>query len=287
MITHETSNSNLSNLRSWLDAQPWALGNGWVTNLEARKQEEAGFHDADRVGHKDEIAGSTPNRRFYEAATRVGDYMERWFQTAVPGTVFLDYACGNGIQTIRALRHKATLGVGIDVSEVSVANARETSRRAGFGDNAYFLQRDCEDTGLPANSFTTCLCSGMLHHLDLNRALPELYRIMAPGGRILAMEALAYNPFIKLYRSRTPELRTEWESRHILSLKEVNLAKKWFRVENINYFLMAAPLATLLPSGIPRRLGLRVGHAIDAIVTRIPILQLWSWQFSFELVKPD
>jgi ubiquinone/menaquinone biosynthesis C-methylase UbiE len=286
VITLDTSSLNPTDLRKWLDSQPWALGSGWVTDLEPRKQEEAGFHDADRIGHKDEVAGSTPNRRFYESANHVGEYMEQWFNKRVPGTVFLDYACGNGIQTLRALKHNAVLGVGIDVSEVSVSNARETASRAGVADRAYFLQRDCENTGLPDNSFTSCLCSGMLHHLDLNRALPELHRIMAPGGRVLAMEALAYNPFIRLYRSRTPELRTEWESQHILSLKDVKLAQRWFRVENIKYFLMAAPLATLLPSGMPRSIGLQLGHAIDAIATRIPLLQLWSWQFSFELVKP-
>ena len=283
MPQHTTS--DLSGLRSWLSAQPPTLGGQWVATLDDRKQEEAQFHDQDRVGHRDENPESSPNRRFYEAATTSIEHMDKWVAKRSPGAVFLDYACGNGIQTLRALRHGASLAVGIDISEVSVNNARESGEQAGFGDKAFFLQRDCEDTGLPDNTFDACLCSGMLHHLDLNRAFPELHRIMAPGGRILAMEALAYNPLIRWYRERTPELRTVWEAKHILSLREVNLAKKWFRVENIRYFLMAAPLATLLPEGTPRSLGIQLGHAIDAVATRVPLLQLWSWQFGFELVK--
>jgi len=275
---------NLADLRVILDNEPHTLGNSWVDSLEERKQEEASFHDADRVDHSDEQKDSSPNRRFYEATTVVADHLDKWMDGRVRGRVFLDYACGNGLQTVRALRHGAELAVGIDISEVSIRNSYETVREAGFADRAYFLQRDCENTTLPDNTFDACICAGMLHHLDLNYALPELHRIMAPGGRILAMEALSYNPFIRAYRMRTPESRTEWEARHILSLRDVQLASRWFKVENVKYFLMAAPLATLLPQPV-RRFGIAMGHAMDAVLTRVPLLQLWSWQFSFELVK--
>ena len=275
---------SLTDLHTFLENEPLTLGDSWLGNLEERKQEEASFHDADRVGHSDEKENSSPNRRFYEATNVVAEHLDKWMDERVRDRVFLDYACGNGLQTLRALRHGAELAVGIDISEVSVMNARETIRAAGFKNRAYFLQRDCENTALPDNTFDACLCAGMLHHLDLNQALPELHRIMAPGGRILAMEALSYNPFIRAYRRRTPESRTEWEAQHILSLRDVELAGRWFKVENVKYFLLAAPLATLLPSPL-RRAGIAVGHALDAVLTRVPLLQLWSWQFSFELVK--
>ncbi len=68
-------------------------------------------------------------------------------------------------------------------------------------------------------------------------------------------------------------------------MRELEYAKRWFMVENVRLFLMAAPLATLLPAGPIRAAFLRVGHAIDGVATRIPGLQRWSWQFAFELVK--
>jgi SAM-dependent methyltransferase len=274
-------------LKGWIDEQPLALGTEWLAGQEARKKEEAEFHDAYREGHRDEESGTSSNHRFYEAATVVNEYVERWINRWAPagsGT-FLDYACGHGTQTLRAARAGAQLAVGIDISETSVRNAKENAIQAGLGDHTRFLQRDCEATGLPAGSFSACLCSGMLHHLDLTRAYPELARLMAPGGRILCVEALSYNPVIQLYRDRTPELRTSWEKEHILGMKEVRLARQWFDVENVKFFLMAAPLAALLPAGAPRRLAMKAGHLVDSIATRIPGLQLWSWQFAFELVK--
>jgi hypothetical protein len=98
---------------------------------------------------------------------------------------------------------------------------------------------------------------------------------------------LAYNPLIRLYRNLTPSLRTEWESSHILGMKEVRLAEEWFDVANLKFFLMAAPLTTFLPAGPVRRIGLAAGHAVDAVLTRVPVIRLWSWQFTFELVKRD
>ena len=275
-------------LAAWVDVQPTTLGDGWVENLEPRKREEAEFHDGYRADHRNEESRSSSNRRFYEAASVVVEHTDRWMTrwSGYGDATFLDYACGDGTQTLKAAKTGARLAVGIDISETSVKNARENAMRAGVADRTRFLQRDCESTGFPEESFTAALCSGMLHHLDLSRAYPELSRIMAPGGRILCLEALAYNPVIQLYRNRTPELRTDWEKQHILGMREVEMAKRWFRVENVRFFLMAAPLATLLPAGPIRRAFIRVGHGIDSVLTRVPGLQLWSWQFSFELVKP-
>lgn len=280
--------ARVQRLRAWLDAQPAVHGDAWLDGLGARKGEEARFHDEDREGHRDEESPeSSPNRRFYEAASVIRERYAAWMRQRARNAVFLDYACGNGSETIAAARAGASLAVGIDISEVSVRNATESAARAGVATSTRFLQRDCEDTGFPDGSFDAILCSGMLHHLDLSRAFPELHRILAPGGRILCQEALAYNPVIQLYRNRTPELRTAWEKEHILGMKDVRAATQWFRVENLRFFLLAAPLATLLPAGPLRRAGLAVGHAIDAVLTRIPGLRLWSWQFSFELVKPE
>lgn len=287
MATATITNDALK-LREWADSQPISLGDSWVDQLEARKREEAEFHDQYRLGHVNEQRGSSSNHRFYEANRIVVEHTEAWLRRTAKtrSATFLDFACGDGTQTIMAAKAGAELAIGIDISETSVKNAAENARIAGVSDRTRFLQRDCEDTQLPSDSFSACLCAGMLHHLDLSRAFPELARVMRPGGRILCVEALGYNPVIQLYRDRTPELRTEWEKKHILTLREVNFARRWFRVENLRFLLMAAPVATLLPAGRLRRIALAAGHMIDSVATRIPGLRLWSWQFSFELVKP-
>jgi hypothetical protein len=236
----------------WIDSQPVFLGDDWVSALETRKQEEATFHDAYRADHWDDSVHESGNLRFYQAAEPMSRFLRAWIGRECRDKTVLDYACGGG---------------------------------AGFGQVTRFLQRDCEATQLPSESFDRILCLGMLHHLDLRRAFPELHRLLRAGGKILCVEALHYNPAIRLYRRLTPQYRTGWESEHILSLRDVRYARQWFEVESMRYFCLASPLFTLLPVGRLRRVGIAIGHALDAVFTRTPGLQLWSWQFAFELGK--
>ena len=95
--------------------------------------------------------------------------------------MFLDYACGNGDMTLAAARHGAKLSIGLDISSVSIRNAERTAHDEKI-DNTYFLQADAENTKLPDGCIDVIICSGMLHHLDLSYAFPELRRILKPGG---------------------------------------------------------------------------------------------------------
>ena len=193
----------------------------------------------------------------------------------------MDYACGNGSIAIKASKYGAKFAVGLDISNVSVENAKNEAAKSGVDENTYFIQADAENTMLPCNSIETIICSGMLHHLDLSYAFPELQRILRPGGRILAVEALDYNPAIKLYRYLTPQMRTDWEKAHILSLKDVRFAKRFFQVGEIKYWHILGILEPHL-----RVLG-PVLHGIDAILTRIPLVRLMAWTFTFELIKAE
>src|SRR5690349_21052174 len=98
------SASPSDSLRQWIDAQPPLLDDAWVESLEPRKQDEAMFHDHDRLDGRDLAPTSTPNRRFYEAADVVRKHMEAWIAVRTPGARFLDYACGNGLWTLAAAR---------------------------------------------------------------------------------------------------------------------------------------------------------------------------------------
>ena len=260
--------------------------------LGDRKWKELEFHNRDRDKNltaslpKDTYELLHGNKKYYKTTATSQDYITDWFKNHLPGKVVLDYACGNGPLAIRSAQLGAALTVGIDISDVSVQNATTESHRLGISERLNFLQADCENTGLPDNSFDVIICSGMLHHLDLSYAFPEMRRVLKPGGVILAVEALDYNPLIKLYRNLTPSMRTEWEKAHILSLKDVQFASRFFRVGSIRYFHILSPLA-VFANRIPRLAGpvLALFNWIDSLLTRTPLIRLMSWQFVFELYK--
>ena len=86
------------------------------------------------------------------------------------------------------------------------------------------------------NTFDIAVEYGALHHVDLDKALSELSRVIKRGGKMLCIEALRHNFLIHNYRKRTPHLRTEWEVEHILGVESFEVMKKYFKTVNVKYF---------------------------------------------------
>tara|TARA_A100001015_G_scaffold304880_1_gene396729 strand:+ start:646 stop:1500 length:855 start_codon:yes stop_codon:yes gene_type:complete len=260
----------------------------WLDGLEDRKKKELEFHNKDRdpsfveqaIKDQDTFEKFYGNKKYYTTTKLSVDYIDDWILKKCSGKVCLDYACGNGKYAFKMADSGADLVLGIDISDISIENCIKSSQEMGVEKNLIFFQADCENTQLPNNSIDIIFCSGMLHHLDLSFAFPEMLRILKPGGRVLAIEALDYNPAIKLYRYLTPDMRTEWEKAHILSLKDINYAKKFFNIGEIKYWHVTSYIAGKFPS----LLGLL--NSIDKVLTKIPLLRLFAWIFTFELIKP-
>ncbi len=257
----------------------------WLASLDQRKKQELEFHDLHRDRSQTETLDQDTyerlygNRKYYEATAPSRAYVDKWVKENAKDKVFLDYACGNGSNAIKAAQAGASLAIGIDISAVSVGNAAKDAVDAAVQDNTFFVQADAENTKLPDNSIDVIICSGMLHHLDLSCAFPELKRILAPGGKILAVEALDYNPAIKLYRKLTPAMRTDWETSHILSLKDLKFAKHFFDIGEVRYWHILSILGPHMRPLFP------LLHTIDNFLTKIAGVQLMAWVFTFELTK--
>ena len=260
----------------------------WLDSLEDRKKKELEFHNKDRdpsfveeaIKDQDTFEKFYGNKKYYTTTKLSVDYIDDWILKNCNEKVCLYYACGNGKYAFKMADANADLVLGIDISDISIENCKKSSQEIGVEKNTIFFQADCENTQLPKNSIDIIFCSGMLHHLDLSFAFPEILRILKPGGKVLAIEALDYNPAIKLYRYLTPDMRTEWEKAHILSLKDINYAKEFFNIGEIKYWHVTSYIAGKFPS----LLGLL--NSIDKILTKIPLLRLFAWIFTFELIKP-
>jgi len=276
---------NVPQLRHALAEVAKITSDAWLNSLDDRKRKELEFHDRDRDRSRIEAMDHDTyerfygNKKYYGATRRSKEYVADWITRNAPGKVFLDYACGNGASAIAAAKAGASLAIGLDISPVSVQNAAADAAAAGVGDTCVFIQADAENTKLPDNSVDLVMCNGMLHHLDLSYAFPELRRILAPRGRLLAVEALDYNPLIKLYRMLTPQMRTEWEKAHILSLKDIRFARRFFDIGDVRYWHITSI------AGPHAKFMMPVFETVDAMLTRLPGARLLAWIFTFELLS--
>jgi len=105
-----------------------------------------------------------------------------------PGDRVLDVACGTGLVTFPAAKAVGPAGavVGVDLSEVMVNLARARADAHGV-DRVSFERMDAEQLTLPDASFDAALCAlGLMYVPDVPRAIDEMVRVLAPGGRFAA-----------------------------------------------------------------------------------------------------
>jgi SAM-dependent methyltransferase len=247
----------------------------------------------ERAFHNRRYAAGAPDprgevRKLYRALRGVHDAQAHLLRTLGTGKAVLEYGCADGTLSLDELgvpRFVASLD-GIDISDGAIAVARDKATRAGLL-NVTFQHMDGEAMGFPDASFDVVYGRGILHHLDLAKALAEIARVLRPNGTALFVEPLGHNPLINWYRRRTPALRTPDE--HPLVRRDLIAARRHFRTVDSLMAGLAAPLGALLArrfDGAPavaRLLG--ACEALDRVLLRLPGLKWQAWHTCLILRK--
>jgi ubiquinone/menaquinone biosynthesis C-methylase UbiE len=98
----------------------------------------------------------------------------------------LDLGCGTGAASRSAASVAASV-VGIDLSPEMIRQARELA--SGLA-NVHFEIADSEHLPFEDGAFTAVVCSNSFHHYpDPGRAVREMTRVLAPGGRLVLGDA--------------------------------------------------------------------------------------------------
>jgi len=257
--------------------------------MKNRKQEEASFHNKIRSrelkSNNSEHRYLTSNKKFYSVARKSRNFVLNFLKENCKDKKFLDYCCGDG-DVVLYLGKQGARAVGIDISSTSIQNAKEKAEKEGLANQTSFLVMDAENLNFEENYFDLILCNGVLHHLNVKKAYPELARVLKPNGKIICAEPLVYNPVFQLYRKMTPHLRTKWESKHILSKKEIDMAKEHFGKVETNFFHLAVLAAVPFRRLLGFNFILRLLEAVDSVLLKIPVFRWLSWQIVYILSKP-
>jgi ubiquinone/menaquinone biosynthesis C-methylase UbiE len=256
-----------------------------VQMLEERKRKEQELHDVLR-GDLESDSRLSANKKWYAIAESNRQFVGEWLAARCKGKRVLDYCCGNGDWAIW-LAEQGAEAVGIDISPVSIENARKAADARGVGGRCRFFVMDAEAMGFEDDAFDYAVINGVLHHLDIQNAYRELARVLCPSGEAIATEPLKYNPLFQAYRRLTPHLRTEWEVDHILGTKEIYKAREYFNgVEVVRFFHLATLAAVPFRNTRlfePLCKGL---EAVDSLLLRVPGLKWQAWMVIFVLSEP-
>ena len=241
--------------------------------LAARLAREAQFHD-DKYGGGDRYPrhyALVPTQYVYEKLTQsMGD---------LSGQHVLEYGCGEGWTTLDLARRAGHVSA-FDISQQAIDNAQLSLARAGLASRCTLRVLPAEELDFPDASFDAAVGFAILHHLDMEKALAELHRVLRPGGIAYFAEPLATNPFIQLYRHLTPQYRTPDE--RPLYLHELpQLLSRFASYEHREFFLSALAALGLahIPGGarIYPAMSRRLHRVDELLLARLPGLGRWAW----------
>jgi 2-polyprenyl-3-methyl-5-hydroxy-6-metoxy-1,4-benzoquinol methylase len=111
-----------------------------------------------------------------------------------PASVFLEVGCGGGFHAMRLARRGYRVKA-VDFSDAVLCTARENVRGAGLEHLIDVGREDLVDLSYPDHTFDHALCWGVLMHVpEVERAIEELGRVIAPGGYLIVHEGNVHSP---------------------------------------------------------------------------------------------
>ncbi|MCH7520340.1 MAG: class I SAM-dependent methyltransferase [Candidatus Marinimicrobia bacterium] len=235
-----------------------------------RKDREMAFHNRTfSTGTREQAA------KYYSNFTSSRVFFMHELRHRVPDQAILEFGCGTGSLAVE-LAGKGAQMTGIDLSEVAIEQARNKAERADVTDRSTFHVMDAEDLTFPEESFDMVCGAGILHHLDVERVLGEIYRVLKREGVAIFLEPLGHNPFINLYRKFTPSLRTVDE--HPLRQKDLKFIETRFASSEFYYFHLFSLLAIPL-RGLPgfEYLVKKLDRIDRFVFARLPWLRKEAW----------
>lgn len=220
-----------------------------------------------------EIDPRRGTHRFYAVfKTMYADFKRILNQHAIKATV-LEYGCGNAKLTID-IAEKCNHITAIDISDVAIANNRKRAMEKGLQDIVTFLVMNAEELQFPDQQFDFVFGAGILHHLVLSKAIPEIARVLKPEGVALFNEPMGHNPIINLFRKLTPKLRSPDE--HPLLVSDFQYMKQYFQKIELTFYGLLTPYVAILPK-VLQNIVLPPVEWFDRKILKMKWLQRFAW----------
>lgn len=160
----------------------------------------------------------------------------------------------------------------INISEKELEKGKKHAASKKFPVKHYLM--DANNLTFEDESFNIVFGGAILHHLDIEKSIRHIYRVLKPGGKIIFLEPLNMNPLYKIYRKMNPQERTPDE--HALVAKDFKLIRQKFTFNHyfFDFFTVIFGLISLKFYGdknYDNPLN-KLGNNLDKFISKISFL---------------
>jgi len=178
-------------------------GSHGLERVQERQDAEREFHDRQYGGTGEGRPAHYRVHPTYPVFLKMLDFMG----DRLPGGAVLEYGCGAGWVTAELAARGGRVSA-FDISPEAVARTASFLEKNRLLDACSLRVMGGERLEYPDGAFDLAVGFAVLHHLELPVALPELHRVLKPGGLGVFAEPLGSNPLINVYRRLTPRYRS-------------------------------------------------------------------------------
>lgn len=220
--------------------------------------------------------------RFYSINGAIEANFDREVFDSPKGKSYLEYGCGMGSKLLE-LDKVGSSTYGIDISDYAISQLTRKAKEVGA--RTTYLVMNAENLDFDDQKFDVIYGSGILHHLNLERAFKTLSRKLKKDGKAVFIEPLGHNPLINGFRKKTPDIRTADE--HPLLVSDLEFAKTFFGKITVNYYyLTTLALPFLFGSHSPAFL-VKLFNGLDSLLFKfLPFLRKHAWQVLIKMESP-
>ena len=182
----------------------------------------------------------------------------------IPGMDVLELGCGTGYFT------REILSTGAKITAIDISPALlEIARKNISSGNIDFCLENAYSMSFPGMSFDCVIGSSVLHHLDIRKALGEIFRVLKPGGAVYFTEPNMMNPQIALQKNIPFVKRKLGDSPDETAFFRFSL-KRWMKKAGF-HFIEIIPFDFLHPA-VPEK-AVQFIDKLGKTLENIPILK--------------
>ena len=269
-----------------------------IKKKENHKSEEH-FHD--------EWATSTPIEEVNPFAPFEGKTSPEYKESIkmlgnLKGKKVLNLGSGLGEEAVY-LASQGAIVTAIDISNQMLEFTKKLARRYKVASKITCIHMSAEELKFKNESFDAVYGCNLLHHVDLEKTIKEVRRVLKRNGVGVFSEPLAYNPLINVYRVMAHAVRTDHE--HPLNLKDIATIKKtfpkltqkemhlstlfifvWFYIVERKHPNKVRYWKKIIQEGDKYEKPFKVLHSFDnSIMNILPFLKKYCWVILIKIKK--